>query len=85
MKSEYKEIIKERFRKELIRTRYEAKLTQEEMAEKLDMSARSYSDLEAGKSCCSAVTFVLYLFYVCDDRNKFLDEIYTDFEKICRV
>lgn len=50
------------------------------MAEKLHMDDRSYSDLDTGKSCCSAVTLVLFLIYVCADAESFLKELRIAFE-----
>lgn len=36
-------------------------LTQEQMAERLRVSTRSYSDIEHGKSCCSGTTLMFLL------------------------
>ncbi|MCM1363777.1 MAG: helix-turn-helix domain-containing protein [Faecalibacterium sp.] len=56
-------------------------ISQAKMAELLEMSERSYADIESGKSCCSAVTLVLYLIYCCDDVPRFLDELKAKFEQ----
>ncbi len=44
------------------------------------MAVRSYIDLDHGKTSCSAVTLVLYLIYVCDEPQAFLDELKVAFE-----
>ncbi len=67
--------LKEVFRIALIQTRDEGKLSQEEMAHRLAMATRSYIDLENGTSCCSAVTFILFLIYICPDPTAFLKEL----------
>ena len=58
------------------------KISQEQMAAKLHMSVRSYSYLESGTSCCSALTLVLYLLYYCPDVSEFLAELKAAFEKV---
>ena len=67
--------LKEIFRIALIQTRDEGKLSQEEMAHRLAMATRSYIDLENETSCCSAVTFILFLLYVCPNPTAFLDKL----------
>ena len=53
------------FRCELLRARDQAGRTQEEMAALLEMSPRAYADLESGRSCCSTVTLLLFLYRGC--------------------
>ena len=67
--------LKEIFRIALLQTRDEVKLSQEEMAHRLAMATRSYIALENGMSCCSAVTFILFLIYICPDPATFLKEL----------
>ena len=81
MRKHIQDRLKEIFRIALIQTRDEVKLSQEEMAHRLMMATRSYIDLENGISCCSAVTFVLYLLYVCPDSMAFLNELRRALEK----
>ena len=45
------------------------------------MDERSYIDLDHGKTCCSAVTLVLFLIYVCEDVEKFLSELKNALEE----
>ena len=40
------------------------------MAEKLAMDGRSYSDIENGRSACSAVTLVMYIVFVLEDGKQ---------------
>lgn len=55
--------------------RAEYDLTQEEMATKLMMDTRSYSEIERGKNSCGLLTFLL-LIREFDLKNvEFLDEI----------
>ena len=44
------------------------------------MDDRSYIDLDYGKTCCSAVTLSLFLIYVSEDVNAFLEELRYAFE-----
>lgn len=80
MRKQYTSIFKEFFYKKLIYSRNELGISQEEMAERLEMAVRSYIDLDHGKTGCSAVTLVLYLIYVCDEPQTFLDELKENFE-----
>ncbi len=68
-------ILKEQLHTHLIRNRDDMGITQEEMAHKLMMACRTYVDLDHGKSCCSALTFALYLIYICPDPGAFLNEL----------
>lgn len=47
--------------------RQEQSLSQEAMAATLRISARSYSDIENGKSLCSTRTFILYQVSLSED------------------
>lgn len=53
--------LKKSFRNELIAKRAELELSQEEMAEKLNISLRSYSNLEHGISFCSALSLINFV------------------------
>lgn len=57
------------------------KLTQENIAERLEMSLRSYSDIYLRKTCCSALTLVLFLLYCCDNASDFLNNLREQFEE----
>ena len=57
----YKEILREFFSKYVSTLRRRRGLTQEEMAEKLRITGRAYSDLERGIYCFSAVALVCLL------------------------
>lgn len=80
MRKTYHAILKERFYIQLLRARVRLELTQTGMAEKLCMDDRSYSDLETGKSCCSAVTLALFLVYVCENVGNFVEDLRNAFE-----
>ena len=75
MRRIYHNILKQHFYVHLVHIRTTNGLTQSEMAEKLSMDDRSYIDLDHGKTCCSAVTLALFLVYVCDDVQEFLEEL----------
>ena len=75
MRKTYHDILKSHFRADLLRTRDALGFTQAQMAEKLAIDERSYSDLDRGKSCCSAVTLCLYLLFLCRDTQAFLEEL----------
>lgn len=80
MRKTYRNILKHRFHASLTQTRTAKGLTQSEMAERLSMDDRSYIDLDHGKTCCSAVTLILFLLYLCDDVDQFLEELRHAFE-----
>lgn len=80
MRKTYHTLLKRHFHSTLVRTRTNLGLTQSEMAERLAMDDRSFIDLDHGKTCCSAVTLVLFLIYVCDDVDGFLEELQHAFE-----
>ncbi|MCM1393257.1 MAG: helix-turn-helix transcriptional regulator [Ruminococcus sp.] len=81
MRTTYTESLKKTFRNHVIVKRMQLNISQAKMAELLEMSERSYADIESGKSCCSAVTLALYLIYCCDDVPGFLDELKAKFEQ----
>lgn len=80
MRKTYHTILKAQFHAQLIRARVRLDLTQAEMAERLYMDDRSYSDLDTGKSCCSAVTLALFLVYICEDIESFVEDLRHAFE-----
>ena len=57
----YKEILRKFFSEYVNALRKRRGLTQEEMAERLRITARAYSDLERGKYCVSAATLLFML------------------------
>jgi len=80
MRKQFGDILKRYFHEKLFHSRNTLQITQEEMAGRLAMAARTYVELEHGKSSCSAVTLVLFLVYVCDDPVVFLEELRDAFE-----
>lgn len=72
------DILKNYFKKEFVNRRAELGLSQEEMAENLNISLRSYSDLEHGKYCCSLSSFINYVNNC--DADK--DRLFSDFAEI---
>lgn len=61
MRDEFEELLKKELRSLAVYTRDRLDLTQREMCGRLEMSESSYSDIETGKSACSALTAVLLL------------------------
>lgn len=61
MRHQKEELLKEELRFLAIETRDRLKLTQSEMAIRLEMSESSYSDIETGKYMCGTLTTVLLL------------------------
>ena len=74
MRENYSKAFKSFFNQNLISTRKALGLTQEDMADILAMAARTYVDLDHGKTSCSGLTLALYLAKVCEDPMKFLEE-----------
>ena len=72
--------LKAYMRSELLKNRAALGISQEEMAHRLLMSARAYSALESGRSCCSFITAALFLSRCCLDRGAFLDGLLAIFE-----
>ena len=81
MRKRYKKVLKEFFHDKLFRSRIELGISQEEMASRLEMSNRNYIDLDHGKTCCSSLTFALFLIYICTDPLHFLEGLRLAFEK----
>lgn len=75
MRKQYIRILKVFFCRKVRTSRAELAISQEEMASRLLMAARTYIDLEQAKNCCSALTLVLYLIYICNDPLAFLNEL----------
>ena len=75
MRKTYRDVLKKQFRIHLVHSRTANGLTQSQMVDKLSMDDRSYIDLDHGKTCCSAVTLALFLVYVCEDIQEFLEEM----------
>lgn len=80
MRKQYQKVLKSCFHSSLVRTRKALAFTQSQMAEKLAMDDRSYSDLDRGKSSCGAITLALFLVYCCRDPLGFLGELKNAFE-----
>ena len=72
------DILKNYFKNEFASRRAELGLSQEEMAENLNISLRSYSDLEHGKYCCSLSSFINYVNNCEADKDK----LFSDFAEI---
>lgn len=85
MRKQCKKILQKLFHAYLIRSRNQMAWTQAEMAEVLEMSERSFVDLDHGKAGCSALTLALFLTYCCDDPRQFLDDFKTSYEKETQI
>lgn len=75
MRKHYTNVLKAFFHEKLFHRRADLEISQEEMAHRLAMASRTYVDLEHGKTCCSALTLVLFLIYICADPLAFLEEL----------
>ena len=73
MRTKGYEIIKQYMREEMLKTRTELKITQVEMAQRLRISSREYTNIESGISCCSTLTFMIYMQEFNHDTQRFLD------------
>lgn len=74
-RTEMQNVLKSFLHEQLVKTRFQLGLTQEEMAEILAMDTRSYIELDHGNNACGTLTLILFLLYCCDDPNKLLDEL----------
>ena len=68
--NDYKLLLREQFSAQIKASRNVRKLTQEEMAEKLHITSRAYSDRERGRSCCSAIALLFFLLMLETDELK---------------
>lgn len=84
MRKKFKTLFKKFFHAKLCERRLSLGITQDEMASKLNMSTRTYSDLDNGKTCCSAITLALYLTYVCEDPVHFLEALRKEFDTVSK-
>ena len=74
--NDYKLLLREQFSAQIKASRNVRKLTQEEMAEKLHITSRAYSDLERGRSCCSAIALLFFLLMLkSDELEDFLNRL----------
>lgn len=73
---EMKEYIKNEFGKR----RYELGISQAEMASKLEISTRQYSNLETGKSLCSMKTLALFLEHIGVNKDEFISGLVETFK-----
>ena len=80
MRKQYQNILKSFFCSKVFYTRDTMGITQEDMAHTLAMAPRTFIDLEHGKSGCSALTFALFLIYICQNPTLFLEELRNAFE-----
>ncbi len=80
MREEKESILKEELRVLALKTRDRLGVTQKEMAKKLSMSEKSYSDIETGWYMCGTLTAVLLLTEQ-ENPEEFLQVLKTKFEK----
>jgi len=78
MRNELENILKTATRELALRERADA--TQEQMAEALFMSTRSYSDIECGVTACGALTLALLLMRL-PSADPFLQSLRGQFER----
>lgn len=76
--NQYKALAKGLFAEYAAALRKHKKLTQDAMAEELHISSRAYGDLERGKYCFSAITFLFFLLLLSDEEMK---NFRTEFRK----
>lgn len=74
-------ILKSELRILALQTRDNLGITQSTMAELLEMSDTSYSDIETGVYMCGTLTAMLLLMQQ-EDPNVFLDQLKKRFEKL---
>lgn len=75
MRKQFTNKLRAHFQEHILLDRDRLGISQEEMASRLAMCPRSYSNLEHGKSCCGGVTLLAYMLFICKDTDSFLEEI----------
>lgn len=78
----YKEILRRFFSEYVSALRKRRGLTQEQMAEKLRITGRAYSDLERGIYCFSAVALVFLLMLEEGEIKELLSPLRDEIEKV---
>ena len=85
MSKTYERVLKEYLTEKIKKTRKNLGLTQEKMAEGLEISTRSYADIERGISLCKTTTLFHFLFFCGLELNQMQKEIEqlweSEFEK----
>jgi len=81
MRNFYKIQLKRIFREELLHGRDTLGLTQAQMAARMEMAERSYAALESGESGCGAITFVVFLLFICKEPMTFLAHLRDAFQE----
>ncbi len=83
MRTDFHDIFKNYFRSQLLQARGKA-FTQERAASVLYMSVRAYAALEGGESCCGLITFLLFLRFICPNREVFLEGLFQEWDNAIR-
>lgn len=83
VRKQYERCLRSIFCRWIRNTRAELEISQEEMAAKLYMSRRSYADLESGVSCCGTLTLTVFLTEICEDPERFLEEVRERMRREC--
>ena len=83
MREQFHDIFRNYFRSQLLQSRGDA-FTQERAAAVLHMSVRAYAALEGGESCCGLITFLLFLRFICPDRESFLEGLFQEWDRAVR-
>ena len=78
----YKETLRKFFSEYVSALRKHRGLTQEQMAEKLRITGRAYSDLERGIYCFSAVALVFLLLMLGGEIKELLSPLRDEIEKV---
>lgn len=76
MKAQQKALVKEYLHKQFKKAKQDLQLTQQQLADLLELDIRSCNNLTAGRSLPSTITFILFLNRCCSDPEKILKEIF---------
>lgn len=82
MREIYRIALKNFLRFEFLNARIQLQLTQEEMAEKLNISTVAYNEIENGVYLCSTTTLALFIANCCPNPEAFVQELQSIIEKI---
>lgn len=85
MRNDSTKVLKEFFCDRLVKTKEARNSTHAQMAKRLNMTERSYINLDHGKSSCSALTLAYYLIYCCEDPMAFLEDLKKKLEEVANV
>ena len=80
MRKQLPKAMKQYIRQEMLKVRETLHMSQEEMARKLQITTREYTNIEGGKYGCDITVLLLFLVQYCTDLPSFLEGMRSEME-----